>query len=290
MPKFHDLAVQRTKLRSALRRARLRKGQTQRELADLMGWSLSKVIRIENGKQNPLPSDVLALTTTFGIDSETASELFDISKEIRSEWAVDLRSRLDEIHTPSYISYLEYEQSSTVMKEWQYSLFPGLVQTEEYAFHMLTTVFHNSAADAKRRIEARIDRQRLVEEGTGPRFHFIIDETVLARPFGDDKIMAAQLERVLNLAETERVMMQLVPFSKGLHPGIRGSFILLEFEEDDAGDVLYMELPNSEFTSREQVDETERYQGIFGELEGLATTEAEFISRIQQQLDALRRN
>ena len=41
--------VQRRRLRAELRRARLDAGLTQEQVATAMDWSLSKLIRIENG-------------------------------------------------------------------------------------------------------------------------------------------------------------------------------------------------------------------------------------------------
>ena len=49
MPSASDPSLNRRKLRLALKAARDKTGLTQREAADRLDWSLSKVIRIEAG-------------------------------------------------------------------------------------------------------------------------------------------------------------------------------------------------------------------------------------------------
>jgi transcriptional regulator with XRE-family HTH domain len=290
MMDFHTLSVQRRELRAAIRRARRAQGLSHQEAADQIGWSSSKIIRMETGVGNaPQPSDVLALLTSYGVERERSDQLFELARTIRNNHANESRNRLAEIHSPAYMSYLEFEQAATNMKEWQTNFFPGLTQTEEYTTEILINVFGNSKEDAARRIETRIDRQQLVEDGNGPQFHFVIDESVLARRVGSVKVMIAQLERLLEVSALDRAMIQLLPFDSGPNPGMRGSFTLLEFEEDGDDDVVYMETPRGDFFSRDEKSTTSEYQVIFSRLESLALKESEFERRVKQIIGTLQK-
>src|ERR1700758_708515 len=63
-------AVQRRRLRTELRRARLDAGLTQEQTARAMDWSLSKLIRIENGTNNISTNDLKALAQYYEIADE----------------------------------------------------------------------------------------------------------------------------------------------------------------------------------------------------------------------------
>src|SRR5689334_18400759 len=59
--------VARRRVRMALREAREAAGYTQHEVADEMEWSLSKVIRIENGDVSIAPNDLKPLLNFLNV-------------------------------------------------------------------------------------------------------------------------------------------------------------------------------------------------------------------------------
>ena len=83
-------AVQRRRLRTELQRARLDAGLTQEQVASAMDWSLSKVIRIENGSVNISTNDLKAILQHYKItDEDRISELIALSRAAgeRSWWS-----------------------------------------------------------------------------------------------------------------------------------------------------------------------------------------------------------
>src|ERR1700760_1374648 len=77
-------AVARRRLRLALREARESAGRTQQEVAEQMEWSLSKVIRIENGDNTIAPNDLRPLLTYLGVkDRELFASLTATAKIAR---------------------------------------------------------------------------------------------------------------------------------------------------------------------------------------------------------------
>lgn len=293
MPTNNEIAVMRRRLRGALRRGRRNARLSQQQAADAMEWSLSKLVRLEAGSGRPIASDVIALLTYYGATPEDIREFSDIARELPRRSIQDdeiLRS----LYQPAYLKYLEFEQASQLVRQWHPTLVPGMLQTEQYAHEILTKAFNRQSRDAQKIIDARLERQELITVPGGPRFHFIIDEAILLRPVGTPRVMREQITKVMELSElhvdgARRVEIQVLPLSIGPHPGMRGPFILLEFEDDEDEDVLFMETPRGDYFTRDDPETTSQYQVIFGFLEkkslkdeGL-TTRAESLLR---QIDA----
>ncbi len=74
----------RERLRSELRAARRRAGLTQREVAEAMDWSASKMLRIEAGAVGISTTDLRALLKCYHIDDERrAEELVNLGRGSR---------------------------------------------------------------------------------------------------------------------------------------------------------------------------------------------------------------
>src|SRR5689334_1720725 len=73
--------MQRWRLRRELRTARLRKELTQKQVAEAMEWSLSKVNRIEQAKSGISINDLRALLLLYGItDEEQTEQLLNLTR------------------------------------------------------------------------------------------------------------------------------------------------------------------------------------------------------------------
>src|ERR1700683_4249922 len=84
--------VKKRRLRTALREARAKKGMTQRAAADELFWSVSKIVRIEQGTVPVAPSDVRVMVQLYGVaDEARVSELVGLAKEVREGVAKEAR-------------------------------------------------------------------------------------------------------------------------------------------------------------------------------------------------------
>src|SRR6516164_2320550 len=80
--------VHRRRLRAELKKARQASGLTQDQVASEMDWSLSKIIRIENGANTISTNDLKMLLILYGIhDQGRTDELVEVAKASRqSSW------------------------------------------------------------------------------------------------------------------------------------------------------------------------------------------------------------
>jgi hypothetical protein len=99
---------------------------------------------------------------------------------------------------------------------------------------------------------------------------FVLDEAALHRWVGGRDVMRHQLQRLKNEATRGNVTIDVVPFSAGAHPGMKGPFAILEFADDRDGDVLFLENPRGDTISRDEQEEIKPYREAFGQLQELA--------------------
>jgi transcriptional regulator with XRE-family HTH domain len=260
--------VQRRRLRTELRRARLDSGQTQEQVATAMDWSLSKLIRIENGSVGISTNDLKAILAHYKITDEgRTAELLALSRGARerSWWNVYRDA------PPRLIQLIEYESASFIIRNFQPMLIPGLLQTEEYATAMIRNLVpQGSPEEVKLRVEMRMKRQQLLRQPEMPLMFFIMDEAAVRRLVGGQQAMRRQIQRLLDDSDKPTVTIEIVPFSAGAHPGMQGPFMLFEFPDAADDDALYLEGPDDVRLNRDDAEEISRFRERFEILRGLS--------------------
>jgi hypothetical protein len=111
----------------------------------------------------------------------------------------------------------------------------------------------------------------------------VIDEAALLRPVGSPADMGAQFRHLQELNGTAGLTIRILPLSAGLHPGLRGSFNLLEFAEANHGWVLFFENLGGDDIEQDHRGETAaRYLTMFDRLEALSLVGADVHDRLDQ--------
>ena len=83
-------------------------------------------------------------------------------------------------------------------------------------------------------VNARLERQEIFARDDPPMAWFVLDESILHRPVGDNRIMRDQLIRLEKLADQTNVVIQVMPFTAMGHPGLDGPLRILEFTDSPA--------------------------------------------------------
>src|SRR5689334_20164040 len=163
--------IARRRVRLALREAREALSFTQSEVAEAMEWSLSKVIRIENGDVSISPNDLRPLLSYLKIKDRTQiSALIGDAKIARMRqhvaWWQDAAFR--DI-SPQLRQFFEYESVAVTIRTFNIWNFPGALQLPEYS-RALTGPFADEAQPGAGdplsvdRVEAVIEARRLRRE------------------------------------------------------------------------------------------------------------------------------
>jgi transcriptional regulator with XRE-family HTH domain len=277
---MQESAALRRRLRNELRRAREDARKTQREVADALYWSPSKIIRIEGGQVAVSVTDLKALLTFYGIkDEERIDELVTIARQSRKQpW-----SHYRDVVTPGAATYYGYEAAASIVRQWEPLLVPGLLQTDEYAFAIAREAVRKDERDAQRLVEARVERQELLKREGSPELFFIVSEAAVRLVIGGSAVMAAQLRRILDLSKRADVTFRIIPFSLGAHVGLLGPFTLLEFPDPDDPDVLHLESREDQ-NFVDDDEKTSRYLEYFFDLERDALPEEASLELIESIL------
>jgi len=272
--------VRRLRLGQELRLLRERRKLTGAKAAGELGWSPSKVSRIEAAKTMPSGDDIKAMAKLYRADDDKLDELLSLLRDADQRgWWEDYEDSLPE----EYTRFLGLEAEATFQRNWEPQLVPGLLQTEDYAREVILSVRGIALithSGVRSRVEARLDRQRLVLHRPDPcGMRFVLDESVLMRRFGEPSVMREQMEHLLEMSLLPHVSVQVLTMD-ALHPVNTGAFIHLKFAEFD--DVVYLEqLYNADFV--EDLGRVAGYETAFEHIRSQALDEDESRVLIQRK-------
>jgi transcriptional regulator with XRE-family HTH domain len=169
---------------------------------------------------------------------------------------------------PWYRGAAELEREASEIQEYQPMVVPGLLQTEDYARHLIRVGLPNETPSGiDRLVHGRMQRQELLEAESPPRLLYVMDEATLRRPFGGRDLMCRQLTHLLEVSQKPHVMIHIVPFDTADHPGLSNGFALISVPAK--GSILYIETRRIG-TPTADADAVEDYVRLFGDLRGAA--------------------
>lgn len=258
--------VMKRKVRNILREEREKKGITQKTAAQRVLWSPSKLIRIETGVTPAAPADVRLLLLEYGADDKRVAEAVEIAKAARQP---DRWEAYKDVYSTTARHLFAYERAATLIQKHEPTFIPGLFQTEEYARALLKET-GTDPHQIDEKVRGRLLRQELLESDDCPYLDVILGEAAVSRPIGGINVMREQIEKLKKLATHKKVAIRLMPFSKGAHPGLGSAFTILQFQEADFSDLVYLEGVDHESIVREDRDEVDQYNSRFAELRELA--------------------
>lgn len=280
--------ARRFELARRLRELRLEAKKSPEEAAAELMCSTAKVSRIETGGRGVQGLDVKVLCRFYRVTPQVERGLLALAAEAgKRGWWQDFRT-LDE-QTKTFIGL---ESAADELLQVEVVRIPGLLQTPDYirelVEHLRPPGFWEEGS-IDQIVEARLIRQRRVTDG-GLQLSVVIDEAALARRLGPPGLMAEQLQHLISVAEQPNVVIQVTPFEAGPHPGLDGSFQLLEFADDALQDTVFVEAQygNLILRAEEKPDIVERYREVHRHISEAVALPADqtltWLHRYRQQL------
>ncbi|MEU7616988.1 helix-turn-helix transcriptional regulator [Micromonospora rifamycinica] len=238
-------------LGAELRRARKERGLSQEELAQQISYSSSLVGMVEIGHRTPSQDFITRADATL-----EAGGLFErLLTLVRADSA-----------PPWFREWISVEREATLIRWFEPSLIPGLLQTEAYGRAVLHGGGMLREGEIEQRLAARLERQSVLDRDHPPEFVAVIDEAVLHRAVGEPAVMVGQFEHLLCATERPYVSLHVVPAEAGMHAGLAGPFILARTPE--GGEVAHLDTPlRAQVTDRpDDVDSLQRrWENLRGE-------------------------
>jgi transcriptional regulator with XRE-family HTH domain len=263
VPEVRSPTVRRRELGALLRALRTQKGLTVEQAADQLLCSPSKVSRMETGHGAAAPRDIRDLCNLYDVtDQAERDRLMSLARDGKQTgwWqSYDLE----------FSNYVGLEADATELQYYQSTIVPGLMQTADYAQAI-------AEANVPRFPPERIDellevkmKRQLILEGDRPlRLWAILDEAALHRVVGGPAVMAAQLDRLIEITTNPNITIQVIPYEAGAHPAMDSTFNILGFAGSVPGLVYVEGLVGWLYLDRQ--DEIERYRKVFEHLSAQA--------------------
>ncbi|WP_301175717.1 helix-turn-helix domain-containing protein [Actinomadura geliboluensis] len=201
---WHWLAVD-------LRVWRIREGLSQAEVGRICGVDNSRVANWESASAK-LP--------------QTHAETLDRVWKTKGHFS-RLRRLAESAHDPNWFDvFTNYERQASMISPYSALVVPGLLQTPDYARALL--VGARVVDDVEEALARRLARQQVLSGDRPAELWTLIKESALLDPIGGPEVMRAQLAYLLEMSERPNIVVRVVPRDIGAHPGIDGSFTVLD--------------------------------------------------------------
>ncbi len=202
-----------------LRHFREAAGYTQEELANKIPCDRSQVARVEAGTR--VPQDTFA---------KQCDELLRTGGVLLRLWG-----RIDwypEVQHPDWFERrAEMDAVAVALREYQERVFPGLLQTPDYAYALFSRRSTN-ADEIESRIRARLSRQQRFLADGGPLYLAVLDESCLCNAVGSPEVMRDQCAHLLSVGERANIRIQVAPARRFGLARPRGSMSLIELANE----------------------------------------------------------
>jgi len=169
---------------------------SQAALAGKLGWSQSKMQKIESGVSRVEYPDLMKIIGALGVPAEVAAAMI-------ADHSEDNRPRRPRgTNSPRYFQrFLTYEQEAEKLRAWTQGQIPGVLQSHAYMVAML------DSPDLKKTTELlriRQERRNVFHFNPDAEHHYIIGESALtnARRSSPGTVVIDQIEHLVTLLDT----------------------------------------------------------------------------------------
>lgn len=266
--------VRQRELGMRLRRLRTDLGLTVEDVAQRLLCSPTKISRLEKATRSPILRDVRDLCGIYQVDEPTSAELMDLARKARQRgwWAT-----YNDLNLP----YIGLEQDASAITSFTMYYMPALLQTGDYAREVIKGIAPKIDPDVlDQRVEARLRRQKLLDEDKPPRYRVLIDEAVLYRRVGNSAVMRDQLDQVLKVEQAGKVTIQVVPLDIGVIAQ-DSNFVVLDFDDPGVSSIVFVEgLTTHQYLDHD--NDINRYREAGEYLRDSALSPRESLQRIGQ--------
>jgi transcriptional regulator with XRE-family HTH domain len=256
--------ISRRQLSAQLRQKRLDAGLTLDDAAAALEWSATKVSNIETGRSKfPAVSDIRLLLGVYNVeDPREVDTILNLARSARERgwWR-----RFDDVITGDYVSL---ESGATHLRVYEPVVIPGLLQIQEYAVAASQATLLRNPDAIERAVEARMMRKEILTrtDPPPPELWAIIDEHALRLLGGNHPDFGRkQIDHLIEWAEEPNsVTIQVLPTSAGLHAGMGGPFVILDYQ--DPGETTVFLETDTDGLYLDKPPEIDRYRKIFDRL------------------------
>lgn len=210
------------------------------ELARAVGEDHAPVTSSKPNRQSDT-ARISRKTTSF-LSNEAAlrhdPQIADLLRAIGQDWWHEYRDLV-----PDWLgAYLSLEAAASLIRTYDATLVPGLLQTEAYAAAVIEVASGaTNGPIVQRLVELRMHRQQRLIQADGPKLWAVIEEGAVHYRFGNAKTMRAQIRHLIESSDLPNVTIQVIPANTNRHTITPCPITFLRFPHRDMPDVVYLE-------------------------------------------------
>jgi transcriptional regulator with XRE-family HTH domain len=254
------------RLAAILRRLRDGAGLSTYQLGERLGWSQSRVTRIERGSVSATAADVEAWAQAVNAPASVRDELSELAYEAWSQsrsWRASHRQGI----AARQREMARLERDSAGLRQFQPEAIPGLLQSPDYARRVIAMADITGRGDVDEAAAARLERQQILRE-PGREFRFVLAEGALRWRPGPPEVMAGQRDHLLAAAVLPAVSLAVIPYDREARAPYIHPFTI--YDVPGAPLVLTEQYTSETFTS--DARDISTYERIFATLAESALT------------------
>ncbi|MBO1335870.1 helix-turn-helix transcriptional regulator [Streptomyces sp. VRA16 Mangrove soil] len=282
MPQSEMPTIRSRRLGAELRRLRTDAGLKVNDAALALECGQPKISQIETGKRGIRQLDLTTLLNLYGVtDDQQRTNLKRLARDIHK---VDWWSGQGPLLSGDLRDYLTLEADSSLVRAFEPSVLPGLLQTEAYMREIFMT-----GAEADRvepLVNTRMRRKDLLSGTAEFRLRVVIDAPALHRIPGPRALIRQQFEHLMETGELPNVTIQVLPLDITLPLAQYAPYTLFTLRGEPTAQVAWLEHMTGG-TILEQRPDVEIYAQAWDELTAAALSPAQsrrYISeRIKQE-------
>ena len=222
--------LRRRRLAAELRGIRESKGKSGDTVAAALNWSPSKISRYELARTGLKPREVERLLDYYEITGPRRALLLALAEDAAQKgWWEEFTDTL----SGDYQQFIGLEHEATSIAIWHVDVVAGLLQTEAYARHIISSysrVEPIAPGMIGRLVRVRMRRQQVLNR-EGLHLSVVLDESVLKRRIGDESVMYEQLQRLVREADRPNLTLQILTLD-AQHTVFGESFVIFGFAAD----------------------------------------------------------
>jgi hypothetical protein len=218
-------------------------------VAAALRWSPSKISRYERARTGLRPREVERLLDYYQITGARRTLLLELAEDAAQKgWWEEFADSLSD----DYQQFIGLEHEATSIAIWHVDVVAGLLQTEAYAKHIISSysrVEPVAPGMIGRMVRVRMQRQQVLSR-EGLQLLVVLDESVLKRRIGSESVMYEQLQRLAQEADRPNLTLRILPLD-AQHMVFGESFVIFGFGDDSDAmlqDVVSTEQLKSGFT------------------------------------------
>ncbi|MFJ9902300.1 helix-turn-helix domain-containing protein [Streptomyces sp. NPDC101152] len=192
---------------------RVRAGLDREEFGRRIGYSASTVASFEQGRRIPSPRTIDRADEVVGAEG------------MLSVW----KEEVEKAQYPVFFQGMAaLEKEAMELLSYDTLVVKGLLQTEDYMRALLA--MRRPVLDQEtieQRVAARLARQEIFDRWPAPLLSFVLDESVLRRPYGGRGVLRGQLEHIRLIGQKRNVEMQIMPLDREESAGVDGPFTIV---------------------------------------------------------------